>query len=100
MFMEAIITSIISERRGHFRIIPAVLTDSDDTHSQAIGDCANIQTLPPGGGKAVVPCFRLSLTQEEVAGLMGTTKSAVSRLEAIGKHAPSLTTLKKSCNSF
>jgi len=38
---------------------------------------------------------RLGLSQEEVAGLMGTTKSAVSRLEATGKHAPSLTTLKK-----
>jgi DNA-binding XRE family transcriptional regulator len=38
---------------------------------------------------------RLGLTQEEVAGLMGTTKSAVSRLESTGKHAPSLTTLKK-----
>jgi len=35
------------------------------------------------------------LTQEAVAELMGTTKSAVSRLEAGGKHAPSLTTLKK-----
>jgi DNA-binding XRE family transcriptional regulator len=35
------------------------------------------------------------LTQESVAELMGTTKSAVSRLEAGGKHAPSLTTLKK-----
>jgi len=35
------------------------------------------------------------LTQEAVAERMGTTKSAVSRLEAIGKHAPSLTTLKK-----
>ena len=35
------------------------------------------------------------LTQESVAELMGTTKSAVSRLEAAGKHAPSLTTLKK-----
>jgi len=35
------------------------------------------------------------LTQEAVAKLMGTTKSAVSRLEAAGKHAPSLTTLKK-----
>jgi DNA-directed RNA polymerase specialized sigma subunit len=39
--------------------------------------------------------FRIGLTQEEVADLMGTTKSAVSRLEATGKHAPSLTTLKK-----
>jgi DNA-binding XRE family transcriptional regulator len=38
---------------------------------------------------------RSGLTQEDVAELMGTTKSAVSRLEAGGKHAPSLTTLKK-----
>ena len=35
------------------------------------------------------------LTQEAVAELMGTTKSAVSRLESARKHAPSLTTLKK-----
>lgn len=38
---------------------------------------------------------RSGLTQEAVAELMGTTKSAVSRLEAVGKHSPSLTTLKK-----
>ncbi len=38
---------------------------------------------------------RSGLTQEAVAELMGTTKSAVSRLEAGGKHAPSLTTLKR-----
>jgi DNA-binding XRE family transcriptional regulator len=38
---------------------------------------------------------RLGLTQEQVAGLMGTTKSAISRLEASGKHIPSLSTLKK-----
>jgi len=38
---------------------------------------------------------RLGLTQEAVAELMGTTKSAISRLEAAGKHSPSLTTLKK-----
>ena len=38
---------------------------------------------------------RFGLTQEAVAELMGTTKSAVSRLEAAGKHVPSLTTLKK-----
>ncbi len=38
---------------------------------------------------------RSGLTQEAVAELMGTTKSAVSRLESGGKHAPSLTTLKK-----
>lgn len=35
------------------------------------------------------------LTQDAVANLMGTTKSAVSRLEGAGKHAPSLATLKK-----
>lgn len=38
---------------------------------------------------------KFGLTQETVAERMGTTKSAVSRLEAAGKHAPSLTTLKK-----
>lgn len=38
---------------------------------------------------------RLGLSQEAVAERMGTTKSAISRLEAAGKHAPSLTTLKK-----
>lgn len=35
------------------------------------------------------------LTQEAVAELMGTTKSAVSRLESAGKHAPSISTLKR-----
>ena len=39
--------------------------------------------------------IRAGLTQENVASLMGTTKSAVSRLEAGGKHAPSITTLQK-----
>lgn len=38
---------------------------------------------------------KIGLTQETVAERMGTTKSAVSRLESAGKHAPSLTTLKK-----
>lgn len=35
------------------------------------------------------------LTQDAVAERMGTTKSAVSRLESAGKHAPSLGTLKR-----
>ena len=35
------------------------------------------------------------MTQDAVAERMGTTKSAVSRLEAAGKHAPSLATLKR-----
>lgn len=38
---------------------------------------------------------RAGLTQEAVAAKMGTTKSAVSRLEAGGKHTPSLATLRK-----
>lgn len=35
------------------------------------------------------------LTQEAVAERMGTTKSAISRLESAGKHRPSLDTLKR-----
>jgi transcriptional regulator with XRE-family HTH domain len=38
---------------------------------------------------------RAGLTQDAVAQLMGTTKSAVSRLEGSGKHAPSIATLRK-----
>ena len=38
---------------------------------------------------------RAGLTQEAVAARMGTTKSTISRLESAGKHAPSLTSLKK-----
>ena len=40
---------------------------------------------------------RVGLTQETVAERMGTTKSAVSRLESAGKkHAPSIATLQRS----
>lgn len=35
------------------------------------------------------------LTQEAIAHKIGTTKSAVSRLESGGKHIPSITTLRK-----
>lgn len=38
---------------------------------------------------------KAGLTQDVVAERMGTTKSAISRLEAAGRHAPSLATLKK-----
>jgi DNA-binding XRE family transcriptional regulator len=38
---------------------------------------------------------KAGLTQEQVAECMGTTKSAVSRLEGAGKHSPSLSTLKR-----
>lgn len=38
---------------------------------------------------------KAGLTQDAVAARMGTTKSAISRLEAAGRHAPSLSTLKK-----
>jgi ribosome-binding protein aMBF1 (putative translation factor) len=38
---------------------------------------------------------RAGLTQEAVAARMGTTKSAISRLEAAAKHAPSVASLKR-----
>lgn len=38
---------------------------------------------------------RAGLTQDAVAARMGTTKSAVSRLEGVGKHRPSIATLKR-----
>ena len=38
---------------------------------------------------------RAGLTQEAVADSMGTTKSAVSRLESAAKHTPSLATLER-----
>lgn len=38
---------------------------------------------------------RAGLTQDAVAQRMGTTKSAVSRLESAHKHAPSMATLKR-----
>ena len=38
---------------------------------------------------------KAGLTQDAVAERMGTTKSAVSRLEGASRHAPSLATLKK-----
>lgn len=42
---------------------------------------------------------KAGLTQDAVAQRMGTTKSAVSRLESAGKHAPSLSTLKRYANA-
>lgn len=38
---------------------------------------------------------RAGLTQDVVAERMGTTKSAISRLESAGKHTPSIATLKR-----
>lgn len=38
---------------------------------------------------------KAGLTQDAVAERMGTTKSAISRLESAGKHTPSLDTLKR-----
>jgi DNA-binding XRE family transcriptional regulator len=38
---------------------------------------------------------KAGLTQDAVAERMGTTKSAISRLESAGKHTPSLGTLKR-----
>ena len=38
---------------------------------------------------------RAGLTQDAVAERMGTTKSAISRLESAHRHAPSMATLKR-----
>jgi DNA-binding XRE family transcriptional regulator len=46
-------------------------------------------------GEMLAARARAGLTQEAVATRMGTSKSAVSRLESAGKHAPSLTSLKR-----
>ncbi|MEK6320906.1 MAG: helix-turn-helix transcriptional regulator [Acidobacteriota bacterium] len=46
-------------------------------------------------GEMLAARARAGLTQEAVATRMGTSKSAVSRLESAGKHAPSLNSLKK-----
>ena len=46
-------------------------------------------------GQLLAARTRAGLTQDAVAERMGTTKSAVSRLESAGKHAPSLMTLKR-----
>lgn len=42
---------------------------------------------------------RAGLTQDAVAERMGTTKSAVSRLESAAKHAPSIASLKRYANA-
>ncbi|MFZ1730531.1 MAG: helix-turn-helix transcriptional regulator [Bacteroidota bacterium] len=39
--------------------------------------------------------FMAGMTQEQVAEAMGTTKSAVSRMESISGHSPSVATLRK-----
>jgi DNA-binding XRE family transcriptional regulator len=46
-------------------------------------------------GQLIRARAKAGLTQDAVAEPMGTTKSAISGLEAAGKHAPSLMTLKK-----
>jgi DNA-binding XRE family transcriptional regulator len=38
---------------------------------------------------------KAGLTQEQVADSMGTTKSAISRLEGAGQHSPSVSTLRR-----
>ena len=38
---------------------------------------------------------RAGLTQDDVAARMGTTRSAISRLEAARKHLPALSTLRR-----
>ena len=51
--------------------------------------------IQPQADQMITARTHAGLTQEAVAVRMGTTKSAVSRLESSHKHAPSLATLKK-----
>lgn len=44
--------------------------------------------------------WRAGLTQEQVAAMMDTTKSSVSRLERLGPSVPSLTTLCRYANAI
>ena len=46
-------------------------------------------------GEMLTARTRAGLTQEAVASRMATSKSTVSRLESAGKHAPSLSSLKR-----
>ena len=46
-------------------------------------------------GELLAARAKAGLTQEQVASSMGTTKSAVSRLEAAGGHSPSFSTLQR-----
>lgn len=59
-----------------------------DSYEDLGGEYALVRELLAARTKA-------GLTQEEVANSMGTTKSAVSRLETVSKHSPSMATLKK-----
>jgi DNA-binding XRE family transcriptional regulator len=60
--------------------------------AKAYGDLALEYEI---AGQMLAARSRAGLTQDAVAERMGTTKSAISRLESAGKHAPSLTTLKR-----
>jgi DNA-binding XRE family transcriptional regulator len=59
-----------------------------DAYGESAKDYELVRELLAARAKA-------GLTQEQVAESMGTTKSAVSRLEAVGKHSPSVSTLEK-----
>jgi DNA-binding XRE family transcriptional regulator len=46
-------------------------------------------------GELLAARLNAGLTQEQVAVSMGTTKSSVSRLEGVGTHSPSISTLRR-----
>ena len=60
----------------------------EDAYERLEGEYAFIREL-------ISARIRAGLTQESVATRMGTTKSAVSRLESAGRHSPSVSTLRK-----
>ncbi|MDF1523795.1 MAG: helix-turn-helix transcriptional regulator [Trueperaceae bacterium] len=54
-----------------------------------------LQTEYQVANELIAARARAGMTQEAVAQRMGTTKSAVSRLESAGKHTPSVGTLQR-----
>ena len=60
----------------------------EDAYERLEGEYAVIREL-------IAARIRAGLTQEIVATRMGTTKSAVSRIESAGMHSPSVSTLRK-----
>ena len=64
-----------------------------------LADYAHLVELLAVASQMLKARARAGLTQDAVAERMGTTKSAISRLESAGKHAPSLATLKRYANA-
>ena len=73
---------------GAFLAKASVRTGFDDAYRGLAMEYALADQMLKARAKA-------GMTQDAVAAQMGTTKSAVSRLESVTRHAPSIATLKR-----